>query len=109
MATAFYKRQINQHLKIGLRAMEKLRAMAPERLHSRTLRSFLETAFQSRAPLPLPCRCRHSGSHPDQPIAVSLRSRVATCVGGFAGGVGAAARPPTFVSACTFCTPPPTC
>src|SRR3546814_6603079 len=27
MATAFYKRQISQHLKIGLRAMEKLRAM----------------------------------------------------------------------------------
>jgi AMP nucleosidase len=46
MATAFYKRQIDQHLKIGLRAMEKLRAMAPERLHSRKLRSFSETAFQ---------------------------------------------------------------
>ena len=46
MATAFYKRQIDQHLKIGLRAMEKLRDMAPERLHSRKLRSFSETAFQ---------------------------------------------------------------
>ena len=46
MATAFYKRQIDQHLKIGLRAMEKLRAMPPERLHSRKLRSFSETAFQ---------------------------------------------------------------
>jgi AMP nucleosidase len=46
MATAFYQRQIDQHLKIGLRAMEKLRAMAPERLHSRKLRSFSETAFQ---------------------------------------------------------------
>jgi len=46
MATAFYKRQIDQHLQIGLRAMEKLRAMAPERLHSRKLRSFSETAFQ---------------------------------------------------------------
>jgi len=46
MATAFYKRQIDQHLKIGLLAMEKLRAMAPERLHSRKLRSFSETAFQ---------------------------------------------------------------
>ncbi len=46
MATAFYKRQIDQHLQIGLRAMEKLRAMAPERLHSRKLRSFTETAFQ---------------------------------------------------------------
>jgi AMP nucleosidase len=46
MATAFYKRQIDQHLQIGLCAMEKLRAMAPERLHSRKLRSFSETAFQ---------------------------------------------------------------
>ncbi|WP_422365479.1 AMP nucleosidase [Pelagibius sp.] len=46
MATAFYKRQVDQHLQIGLRAMEKLRAMAPERLHSRKLRSFTETAFQ---------------------------------------------------------------
>ncbi|MEO3428794.1 AMP nucleosidase [Pelagibius sp. CAU 1746] len=46
MATAFYKRQIDRHLKIGLRAMEMLRAMPPERLHSRKLRSFTETAFQ---------------------------------------------------------------
>ncbi len=46
MATAFYKRQIDRHLKIGLRAMEMLRAMPPERLHSRKLRSFSETAFQ---------------------------------------------------------------
>jgi len=46
MATAFYQRQIGQHLKIGLRALEKLRAMPPERLHSRKLRSFTETAFQ---------------------------------------------------------------
>jgi len=46
MATAFYKRQIDQHLQIGLRALEKLRAMPPERLHSRKLRSFSETAFQ---------------------------------------------------------------
>jgi AMP nucleosidase len=46
MATEFYQRQIDQHLQIGLRALEKLRAMAPERLHSRKLRSFSETAFQ---------------------------------------------------------------
>ncbi len=46
MATAFYQRQIGQHLKIGLCALEKLRDMAPERLHSRKLRSFTETAFQ---------------------------------------------------------------
>jgi len=46
MATEFYRRQVGQHLDIGIRAMEKLRAMAPERLHSRKLRSFSETAFQ---------------------------------------------------------------
>ncbi|MEX2318753.1 MAG: AMP nucleosidase, partial [Bauldia sp.] len=42
MATDFYRRQVGQHLEIGIRAMEKLRAMAPERLHSRKLRSFQE-------------------------------------------------------------------
>nr|WP_242390404.1 AMP nucleosidase [Polymorphum gilvum] len=46
MATDFYKRQVGQHLEIGIRAMEKLRAMPHERLHSRKLRSFAETAFQ---------------------------------------------------------------
>jgi len=46
MASDFYRRQIGQHLDIGIRAMEKLRAMAHERLHSRKLRSFAETAFQ---------------------------------------------------------------
>lgn len=46
MASAFYRRQIGQHLDIGLLAMKKLRAMAHERLHSRKLRSFTETAFQ---------------------------------------------------------------
>jgi AMP nucleosidase len=46
MATEFYRRQVGQHLEIGIRAMEKLRAMAPERLHSRKLRSFSETSFQ---------------------------------------------------------------
>jgi AMP nucleosidase len=46
MASAFYRRQVNQHLEIGIRAMEMLRAMPPERLHSRKLRSFMETAFQ---------------------------------------------------------------
>ncbi|MFP8966737.1 AMP nucleosidase [Pokkaliibacter sp. CJK22405] len=46
MASEFYRRQVAQHLKIGIRAMEKLRAMPPERLHSRKLRSFVETAFQ---------------------------------------------------------------
>ncbi len=46
MATEFYSRQVNQHLKIGIRALEKLRKMPSERLHSRKLRSFNETAFQ---------------------------------------------------------------
>ncbi|WP_181699263.1 AMP nucleosidase [Chthonobacter albigriseus] len=46
MASAFYRRQVSQHLEIGMLAMEKLRQMAPERLHSRKLRSFMETAFQ---------------------------------------------------------------
>jgi AMP nucleosidase len=45
MATAFYKRQVAQHLRIGIRAMEKLREMPLEKLHSRKLRSFDETAF----------------------------------------------------------------
>ncbi|MEM7302569.1 MAG: AMP nucleosidase [Pseudomonadota bacterium] len=46
MATSFYAEQVSQHLKIGIKAMEKLRSMPPERLHSRKLRSFFETAFQ---------------------------------------------------------------
>jgi AMP nucleosidase len=46
MATDFYKRQVAQHLIIGIKAMEKLAQMPPERLHSRKLRSFNETAFQ---------------------------------------------------------------
>jgi AMP nucleosidase len=46
MATDFYKRQVAQHLIIGMKAMERLAAMPVERLHSRKLRSFSETAFQ---------------------------------------------------------------
>jgi AMP nucleosidase len=46
MASDFYKNQVGRHLDIGIRAMEKLRAMAPEKLHSRKLRSFQEWAFQ---------------------------------------------------------------
>jgi AMP nucleosidase len=45
MATAFYKRQVAQHLSIGVRALEALRDMPLEKLHSRKLRSFDETAF----------------------------------------------------------------
>jgi AMP nucleosidase len=46
MATEFYKRQVSQHLSIGIRALEKLAGMPRESLHSRKLRSFSETAFQ---------------------------------------------------------------
>ena len=46
MASEFYKRQVAQHLTIGIKAMEKLAEMPMERLHSRKLRSFSETAFQ---------------------------------------------------------------
>lgn len=46
MATEFYNTQVRQHLEIGIRALESLREMPSERLHSRKLRSFFETAFQ---------------------------------------------------------------
>ncbi|SHH47809.1 AMP nucleosidase [Cognatishimia maritima] len=45
MASDFYKTQVARHLMIGIRAMESLREMPLERLHSRKLRSFDETAF----------------------------------------------------------------
>lgn len=45
MASDFYKTQVARHLLIGIRAMEELREMPLERLHSRKLRSFDETAF----------------------------------------------------------------
>ncbi|MGQ0611670.1 MAG: AMP nucleosidase [Paracoccaceae bacterium] len=45
MASDFYKTQVSRHLKIGIRAMELLSAMPIERIHSRKLRSFEETAF----------------------------------------------------------------
>ncbi len=45
MATDFYKTQVASHLQIGIRAMELLRDMPLERIHSRKLRSFDETAF----------------------------------------------------------------
>lgn len=45
MATQFYKTQVTRHLQIGIRAMELLREMPLERIHSRKLRSFEETAF----------------------------------------------------------------
>ncbi len=45
MASDFYKTQVARHLMIGIRAMEGLRDMPLERIHSRKLRSFEETAF----------------------------------------------------------------
>lgn len=45
MASDFYKTQVSRHLMIGIRAMEHLRQMPLERIHSRKLRSFEETAF----------------------------------------------------------------
>ena len=46
MANSFYRRQVDQHLMIGIRAMEMLREFQPERLHTRKLRSFAEAAFR---------------------------------------------------------------
>jgi len=45
MASDFYTTQVARHLHIGIRAMESLREMPLERIHSRKLRSFEETAF----------------------------------------------------------------
>lgn len=45
MADKFYRERVDQHLKIGLLTMEKMRAMGPGRVHSRKLRSFTEVAF----------------------------------------------------------------
>ena len=45
MASDFYKSQVARHLLIGIRAMENLRSLPIERIHSRKLRSFEETAF----------------------------------------------------------------
>lgn len=45
MASDFYKTQVSRHLMIGIHAMNRLRSMPLERIHSRKLRSFEETAF----------------------------------------------------------------
>ncbi|MEM6761173.1 MAG: AMP nucleosidase [Pseudomonadota bacterium] len=45
MASDFYKTQVSRHLMIGIHAMEQLRSTPLERIHSRKLRSFEETAF----------------------------------------------------------------
>jgi len=46
MANHFYRERVDQHLRIGIRAMEMLRDQGVDRLHSRKLRSFAEVAFQ---------------------------------------------------------------
>jgi len=46
MADQFYRTQVDQHLQIGIRAMELLRENGLAKLHSRKLRSFAEVAFQ---------------------------------------------------------------
>ncbi len=45
MASAFYNDQVARHLMIGIRAMELLSQMPLDRIHSRKLRAFDETAF----------------------------------------------------------------
>ncbi|AXK40560.1 AMP nucleosidase [Crenobacter cavernae] len=46
MANHFYRERVDQHLRIGIRAMELLREQGVNQLHSRKLRSFAEVAFQ---------------------------------------------------------------
>ncbi|TDP73269.1 AMP nucleosidase [Roseateles toxinivorans] len=46
MANHFYRERVDQHLKIGIRAIELLRQQRMDQLHSRKLRSFAEVAFQ---------------------------------------------------------------
>ncbi len=46
MANQFYRERVDQHLRIGMRALELLRALGVDKLHSRKLRSFAEVAFQ---------------------------------------------------------------
>ena len=46
MANHFYRERVDQHLRIGIRALELLREQGFDQLHSRKLRSFAEVAFQ---------------------------------------------------------------
>ena len=46
MANQFYRDRVDQHLRIGIRALERLREQGTDKLHSRKLRSFAEVAFQ---------------------------------------------------------------
>jgi AMP nucleosidase len=46
MANHFYRERVEQHLRIGIRALELLRGAGVDKLHSRKLRGFAEVAFQ---------------------------------------------------------------
>ncbi|MDT8989985.1 AMP nucleosidase [Curvibacter sp. APW13] len=46
MANHFYRERVDQHLRIGMRALEIMRQSGADQLHSRKLRSFAEVAFQ---------------------------------------------------------------
>jgi AMP nucleosidase len=46
MADHFYRERVDQHLRVGIRALELLRNQGVDQLHSRKLRSFAEVAFQ---------------------------------------------------------------
>ncbi len=46
MADQFYRAQVDQHLQIGVKAMELMRMNGLSKLHSRKLRGFAEVAFQ---------------------------------------------------------------
>ncbi|PXW94539.1 AMP nucleosidase [Sphaerotilus hippei] len=46
MANHFYRERVDQHLRIGMHAVDLLRQQRLDQLHSRKLRSFAEVAFQ---------------------------------------------------------------
>jgi AMP nucleosidase len=46
MANAFYRKSVQQHLQIGIEAINILRGQGVEQLHSRKLRSFDEPGFR---------------------------------------------------------------
>src|SRR5207245_3105873 len=46
MANHFYRERVEQHLRLGIRALETLRGAGVDQLHSRKLRGFAEVAFQ---------------------------------------------------------------
>ncbi len=46
MADQFYRDRVSQHLQIGIRAVELMRQLGADKLHSRKLRGFAEVAFK---------------------------------------------------------------